>query len=272
MRADAAGRAMLIAQISDFHVTVEGSRAYDRVDTGAALARAVETLNALSPQPDLVLCTGDLTQNGTREEYERLRQLLGGLNAPFVPVLGNHDDRIMFRAAFADFGIAFEPASFIQYVVDDYPVCIVVLDTVLEGAGDPAFCEARAQWLRRELDRADRPVQIAIHHPPFRTGLSWLDPADAGWSDPIGLAVRGRAAVRRIVCGHVHRPIQRLWHGVMASTAPATAHQVFLDLTPGSPPLLSQEAPGFQLHHCDGEDFTTYTGAIPGFLDTFPST
>ena len=52
-------RAVLIAQISDLHITPPGALAYGRVDTAAALLRAIDTLNAMSPRPDLVVISGD---------------------------------------------------------------------------------------------------------------------------------------------------------------------------------------------------------------------
>src|SRR5262249_15433490 len=50
-----ATRPILIAQISDLHITRPSALAYGRVDTAAALLRAISTLNNLSPRPDLVV-------------------------------------------------------------------------------------------------------------------------------------------------------------------------------------------------------------------------
>src|SRR5215469_17559283 len=51
-----------------------------------------------------------------------------------------------------------------------------------------------------------------------------------------------------IVCGHLHRPIVRRFAGTVACTAPATAHQIALDL--GETPRLAtvMEPPGCLLH------------------------
>ncbi len=262
---------MLIAQISDFHVTAPGVLAYGHVDTNGALANAVITINALRPQPDLVIGTGDLTQTGSDDEYAALTSILAHLHAPFAPAIGNHDRRAGFRRGFAAFGAPFEPAQFIQYTLGLGELRLVVLDTVREGSDDPEFCEARASWLMTTLD-GDLPTIIVMHHPPFASGTDWLDPANPNWSDPIGRALEGRPNVIRILCGHVHRGIHRTWRGVPASTAPSTAHQVVLDLTPGAEPRFSFEAPGFQLHSWDGQDFVTYAASIEGFSEQFPPT
>jgi len=70
---------MLLAQISDLHVRPTGERYKDAVDSNRMFADAVEHLNRLDPQPDVVLITGDLVDEGLAAEYDSLRALLGGL-------------------------------------------------------------------------------------------------------------------------------------------------------------------------------------------------
>ena len=55
---------MLIAQLSDCHVTVPGALCYDRVDTHGLLKQAIGRLLALSLLPDVVWITGDLVATG----------------------------------------------------------------------------------------------------------------------------------------------------------------------------------------------------------------
>jgi 3',5'-cyclic AMP phosphodiesterase CpdA len=259
---------MLIAQISDFHVTRAGELAYGRVDTNAALANAIKVLKALRPQPDLVIGSGDLTQSGSDDEYSVLLNLLARLDAPFAPLMGNHDRRASFRRAFPDLTGKLHPDGFVQYVQDVGPLKLIVLDTVQEGADDPDFCEARASWLQAELE-SERPTILAMHHPPFSSGVGWLDPTKSDWSAPLASALHGRRQVVKILCGHVHRGIHTTWKGIAASSAPSTAHQVDLDLLPDAPPRLTLEAPGFHLHHWDGRNLHTYTAAVPGFASRF---
>lgn len=257
---------MLIAQISDFHVTVPGARVYGQVDTNAALRRAVRTINGLHPEPDLVIGSGDLTQSASPEEYENLTRILGGLKARFLPAVGNHDRRLEFQRSL----LSVDPLPYVQYAVDHCGLRIVVLDTIREGSDDPEYCEARTAWLAANLP-SDQPTLIVMHHPPFACGIEWLEPADPGWSEPIGALIDRAPNVIGILCGHVHRGIHRTWHGVPTSTAPSTAHQVALDLSPDAPPSLSLEAPGFHLHRWDGRSLTTYAASLQGFSARLPA-
>ena len=50
---------MLICQISDLHVRPRGLAAYRVSETNMMTERALDTLAALRPRPDVVLITGD---------------------------------------------------------------------------------------------------------------------------------------------------------------------------------------------------------------------
>jgi hypothetical protein len=54
--------------------------------------------------------------------------------------------------------------------------------------------------------------------------------------------------VERVLCGHLHRPIQARFGGTIASTCPSPAHQIALDLTPDAEARFKMEPPAFQLH------------------------
>ena len=82
---------MLIAQISDFHLTEEGACAYGRVDTGACLERAIDALLDLDVAPNLVLATGDLTHSAKPEEFDTLDQMMKTTARDAFYVPGEHD-------------------------------------------------------------------------------------------------------------------------------------------------------------------------------------
>jgi len=54
--------------------------------------------------------------------------------------------------------------------------------------------------------------------------------------------------VERVICGHLHRAIDVRFGGTLASTAPAPAHQVCLDLAPDAASAWTLEPPGFRVH------------------------
>ena len=241
---------MLLAQISDPHVTAKGKRLFGRIDTPAFLQRAVAHLNTLARRPDFVWITGDLVDQGSPAEYAHLRELLGGLQIPWALMPGNHDDRANLRQAFADQPYLPRDGEFLQYAVDDLPLRLLALDTLIPGESGGRLCQARLDWLADRLEeRPDLPVIIAMHHPPFLTGLSEMDTINCDNSAALGVLVAEHPRIERIVCGHVHRPMVVRWNGTVVTTAPATAHQVALDLKDGIPTAWIMEPPACHLHY-----------------------
>ena len=241
---------MLLAQISDLHVTARGRQLFGRVDTAGFLSRAVAHLAALAPRPDFVIITGDLVDEGSVAEYENLRGLLAGLTIPWAVMPGNHDDRTNLRQAFA--GDAYLPVAgeFLQYTIEHLPLRLIALDTLIPGASGGALCRARLDWLAARLsERPDAPTVIAMHHPPFSTGLVEMDAINCNNGAALGAIVARHPQIERIICGHVHRPMTVRWHGTVVTTAPATAHQVTLDLRAGSPTSWIMEPPALHLHY-----------------------
>jgi 3',5'-cyclic AMP phosphodiesterase CpdA len=239
---------MLIAQISDTHIRGEGVLAYGHIDTSGFLARAVDHILHLDSRPDAVLATGDLVDAGTPAEYARLRHLLSPLPMPVYLIPGNHDDRDALRATFAD--RPWMPREgFIQYVVDDGPLRLIAVDTLLPGKPGGRVDAERLRWLDARLAEApSKPTLIFMHHPPFRTAIDYMEEIGLEGADAMAGVVRRHPQVERVVCGHLHRSIQSRWAGTLALTAPATAHQVGLDVQPANGLCVTLEPPGYALH------------------------
>ena len=99
LRAMAVGeRPFRIAHLSDLHC---GGVYFE----AALLERAISEINEL--QPDMVVCSGDLTTFGFKHEYQLARQYLDSIDCDaFVVVPGNHDARnvgyVHFEELFGD--------------------------------------------------------------------------------------------------------------------------------------------------------------------------
>jgi 3',5'-cyclic-AMP phosphodiesterase len=241
---------MLIAQLTDLHVRPRGRPAYRVTETNMLTERAIDAVNALRPRPDVVLITGDMTDCGLIEEYELLRTMLRRLEVPWHMVPGNHDRRENLRTVFVDHPTVTADPEFVQFVVDDHPVRLIGLDTVVPGKSEGALCARRLAFLQAALAREPRkPTIVFMHHPPFDCGIVHMDRIRliAG-EEGFAAVVRTHANVERILCGHHHRPIQTRYAGTLASIAPGVAHQVTLDLTPEDPGSLVLEPPAYQLH------------------------
>ncbi len=241
---------MLIAQVTDTHIKAKGRLAYGRVDSAEKLARCVEHVNRMASRPDIVLMTGDLVDAGRPEEYEALKRLIEPLEMPVYVIPGNHDERRAFREAFADHDYLPSDGEFLHYVIEDYPLRLIGLDTTVPGEEGGMMCAERLSWLDARLSEAgERPTVIFMHHPPFLTGIKNMDVNNCKGGEALGTLIQCHPQVIRVLCGHVHRAIQAHWYGVTASIAPSPSHSVAYDLREDAPHDFLLEPPACETHY-----------------------
>jgi Icc protein len=255
---------MLIAQLSDPHVTAPGS-AMDRLcRTTDALELAVAHVNALSPRPDVTLLTGDLVDKGGIAEYQRFRDAVASLAMPAYVIPGNHDDRANLTRVLDGHRYLPRDGSFLQYAIEDWPVRLLALDTLVPGSDRGALCETRLAWLDARLAEApERPTLVLMHHPPFPTGISAMDAMGLDDAHHFATVIGRHPQVERVVCGHVHRPIVRRFAGTVACVCPSSSHQVALDLPPAKRLGVVMEPPAAMLHVWLGESEGLVTHLSP---------
>jgi len=247
---------VIIAQISDTHVLERDEQHF--VDNNASLASIVASLNSEDPRPDLVLATGDLTNWGHPGQYEMLAEILADLNLPVLPLIGNHDVRALTREMFPD--VPWADTQHASWVSSRPDLTIIGLDSTDPDNHGAVFDEARNEWLRTCLASASGPVILTLHHPPFATGVEWMDSSGfVGLPELREVIAEHSTQIARILCGHFHRPVVTTVEGVTASICPAGTYHVGLDLRPGAGKSIIRDPRGYQLHMIDGPTVVTHT-------------
>jgi len=253
---------MLIGQLTDIHIGFDkgNPEEHNMIRLRAALDKLVKGPN----RPDLLLLTGDLTEDGNPADYARLAEAVSACPFPVWPMVGNHDLRDAVREAFPQCPPS--PDGFLHYVLDHGPLRLVVLDTLELGRHGGGFCETRAAWLKQTLSAApDKPTLVALHHPPFPAGIPWMDTdAREPWVARLAGALNGHGQVKGLIAGHLHRTILSHWEDLPVLVCPSTAPAVGLDLTPidvdvpDGRVLITDEPPGYCLHLWNGKDVVTH--------------
>jgi 3',5'-cyclic-AMP phosphodiesterase len=243
----------MLVQLTDPHIVPPGRLLAGAIDTPALLAQAVAAAIAL--RPEAVVMTGDLVERGTADEYEHLRGLIAPLSCPVWLMPGNHDDIPTLRAAFPDHPELAQPtdpalAPFVLWQRDLGGMRLVALDSTVPRRPHGALCPQRLAWLHATLAAApDVPTLVAMHHPPFATGIAHMDAMGLReGAAALEAVLRHHPQVERVICGHLHRAISCRFGGTLVMTAPSTAHQIALVLTPGSPAAWRREPPGMAVH------------------------
>jgi 3',5'-cyclic AMP phosphodiesterase CpdA len=264
---------MLICQLTDLHVRPVGQPANRLSETNMFTERAFRVVARLNPLPDIVVITGDLTDCGLDAEYANLNHLLRKfLPMPVFVIPGNHDRRGNLREGLKHLPGVIANRHYVQYVVDDYPVRLVMLDTLVPGAGHGELRADQLEFLDRTLAAApDKPTIVGMHHPPFACGIAHMDRINLRNSPEFVAVIARHRQVERIICGHHHRPIvARVAHAI-ASIAPSVAHQVEMSLDPHDRGAFVLEPPAFQLHRWTAADgIVSHTVFVEDFPGPYP--
>ncbi|OKL45074.1 phosphodiesterase [Pseudovibrio exalbescens] len=258
---------MIIAQLTDLHIKEEGKFAYQTVDTYGALQRAVTHLNDFRPAIDMVVVSGDLGDFGTQAEYNLLRQELNRLHMPYHVIPGNHDDYRVMRKAFSDHTYLATEGP-LTFSIFREGLRIIGLDTSVPGRPEGHMDTEKQAWLKHELTtHKNEPTLIFMHHPPFETGIHHMDEIMLQNAEvDFWPLLEGHDQVLHIACGHVHRTIETMKHGIPVSIGSCVAHQVTLDLDPTSRPSFTMDPPAIRLFLWQNNALVSHQS----FLGDFP--
>ncbi|MBC8520396.1 MAG: metallophosphoesterase [Methanomicrobia archaeon] len=202
---------MKIAHISDIH-TVEPHFLPD------LLERVIKEINEI--EPEIVVVTGDLTENGYPFEFKRAESYIEMIECKVKVVIpGNHDARNVGDLCFEEI---FGPRS----KVERYGrITIVGVDSTQPDLDDGHVGREKYGWIEKCLDTSDFKV-VALHHHLIsvpKTGRERNILIDAG--DVLDLLIR--CGTDLVLCGHKHVPwIWNLNGMIITNTGTACTNRV----------------------------------------------
>jgi len=162
------------------------------------MERAIAEVNDLNP--DLVVCSGDLTTFGFKPEYIQAKEYLDRLECEsFVVIPGNHDARNVGYVHFEEF---FGERSSVLRLGR---VTVVAVDSTEPDLDHGQIGRGRYPWIEEQFaDESDLRVFVLHHHllPVPGTGRERNVVYDAGDA----LECLQRARVQIVLSGHKHVP------------------------------------------------------------------
>ena len=242
---------VVIAQVTDTHISVgdHGPGTAYWSENSRRLRAAIRSLNSETERPAVVVGTGDLVECGKDSAYAELDSILKDLQIPFWPLPGNHDSPARLRSAFPAMNWTEEASGHASWVqmIPDSTVTVIGLDTTAPGQSGGFVEVERLEWLAEQIEQASGPSIVAMHHPPFLTGIDWMDAL--GFSGLESLQqVLTECPPTRIIAGHFHRSINSQIGSTAASVGISTTMHVDLDLSNSAVPAVINDPIGYQLH------------------------
>ena len=234
-----------IIQLSDCHLFKQTEGKLLGLNTEHSLNEVMDLIEAEQSRVDLVLATGDLSQDGSTESYARFHKHMARFTSPVYWLPGNHDlTDIMANHQ------AVECMS--PCVIERNGWHIIMLDSTIRGKVPGNFSVEELKFLERSLQAAkDKHVMVALHHQPVPVGSTWLDQQIVGNAADFFDVVDRFTNIRAIIWGHVHQVFETMRKGVQLMSVPSTCVQ----FKPGSHDFaVDTEAPGYRWMdlHADG--------------------
>ncbi len=185
---------MRLVQISDCHLHAAPAA---RARAGFPLRQLEAVVEAVNRErPDMVLVTGDISNDETAASYQLAQRTLGRLVAPWFWLAGNHDDPALMAET--------------RELLDELDIGawrILMLPTQVSGQAHGELGAERLAELAARLEEDDRPTLIAMHHPPLSVGSAWIDALGLKDHEAFWQTLSAFGQVRAILCGHIHQAL-----------------------------------------------------------------
>jgi len=236
-------RPVHVVQLTDAHLFADPAGSMLGLNTRDSLRHVVAQVRREQPLVDLLLCTGDLSQDASVASYEAFRDLTAPFAVPTRWLPGNHDEaRVMAEVA----------PELVQAVTDIGAWRIVMLDTAVHGATHGLLERDQLAVLEAALKEAgERHCLVCFHHQPVDIGCAWIAPIGLRNAQALFAIVERYPQVRALLWGHVHQSWDEMRHGLRLMATPSTCIQFAAQSEDFK---VSEEQPGYRWMrlHVDG--------------------
>jgi Icc protein len=205
-----------IAQVTDCHLPASPELQYRGVNAYENLQRVLQKVAKFSP--DLLLASGDLSEDASAASYSALKDYFDLLNVPVLALPGNHDDPGLLAQLFPG-----SPETSIS-VSEHGAWQIIRINSCIEKRPEGRLTTACLDQLAEALEQNPmRPRLVVLHHQPMLVDSPWIDKYRL--QDPQAFLdiVASAPAVKAVLWGHVHRVFETQWRGIKMMSGPSSA-------------------------------------------------
>ena len=232
-----ADSSVLLVQLSDSHLFAEAAGRLLGMDTQDSLQRVIERVLQEQSQIDLIVASGDLSQDGSEASYRRFQQMTAAIPAPARWFPGNHDEMPAMRAAS-------QGSDVLEPVIDLGNWRITLLNSSVSGAVPGFLADDQLALLERALSEApERHHLVCLHHHPISIGCRWMEPIGLRNPEALFAILERFGQVRALLWGHIHQELDQQRDGIRLLASPSTCVQ----FAPGSEEFqVDTTAPGYR--------------------------
>ncbi|MGF1476470.1 MAG: metallophosphoesterase [Geminicoccaceae bacterium] len=222
---------MKFVHVSDVHLSVPGDRV-EGYDPHKRLNQCLAHIAQHHGDAARVVITGDLTHWGEAEAYQALRTVIAETDLTIRLLIGNHDNRAVFRETFFDHPT--DDHGFINHAEALEVGRFIYCDTNEPGTHAGHFGPERRAWLETQLTAADDGAYLFFHHNPAEIRQPAMDQIGLVTDDRDALRAllrRYRDRIRYLFFGHTHLTVSGQFAGIPFACVRATVHQSLPDFS-----------------------------------------
>jgi Icc protein len=240
-----------VVQLSDTHLFSKPNKELLGLATLDSFIAVLRSLHQLQPYPDLLLLTGDLSQDETQQSYEYLRDLVEPFSIPTYWLPGNHDHYPLMEQILNGGWLS------AQKVFQQGGWNFILLNSMMPGQVYGELAVEALVWLDQQLAHLPKhPTLIALHHPPCPIGSHWMDRINLRNSSALFEVLDRYEQVKLVLFGHIHQEFDSTRRGVRYLGCPSTCVQFKPNQNDFA---VDQQFPGFRTLtlYPNGQFFTT---------------
>jgi len=215
---------MKFIHLTDTHILGREEPSLYGLNPDIMLKRALKSIKKMHSDATFIVITGDISDNGKKLSYKKLKTITKKSKIEILPILGNHDCRENFSYYFSEL----EDNGFIQYsrVYDNF--AFIFLDTLSVGNSYGELCPKRLNWLQKELERFKKHhIYLFMHHHPIECGLFMMDnQANFKSSYEFWSIISKYSNIKHITFGHIHGILHSVKGTITMHSTRSTTFQV----------------------------------------------
>lgn len=209
-----------IIQISDIHLFADKDADLLGVKTEESFMAVRDCIIRNEHDADMVILSGDLSQDGSEASYKRLAEYVKSFNKPAYFFAGNHDFPENIDQYFT--GSHIKPDK--QILHDNWQ--IILLNSHKPGAVEGYLDSDQLKFMQDCLEAYPEYRSIVMfHHHPFGINCAWLDPLGVSNADIFWQRISKYKNVGAVFFGHIHQVIEKSHNGIKCYSPPSTCIQ-----------------------------------------------
>lgn len=210
---------MKIIQLSDIHLFADPGKDLLGVKTHESFHAVVIELKKIKDF-DMILLTGDLSQDYSKKSYEEVIDTLSIFDKPIYCIPGNHDDEKIMSSIFPRKNLSLDR----HIILDKWQ--LILLDSHQHKLVPGRLADAELTFLAEKLKQyPNHKAIIAFHHHPVQVNCKWLDKIGVKNADDFWETIKPFSNVSTILFGHIHQEHFQIKNNIPCYSVPSTCIQ-----------------------------------------------